>query len=59
MSGVAEEGFEAVVHMGLHVAVEECEAGLVGGEAYGGAAVEGDYYCVLDDAGGGFAVEVD
>ncbi len=59
LSGVAEEGFEAVVHVGLDVAVEEGEAGLVGGEVYGGAAVEGDDYGVLDDAGGGFAVEVD
>ena len=30
--GVAEEGFEAVVHVWLDVAVEEGEAGLVGGE---------------------------
>ena len=59
LSGVAEEGFEAVVHVGLDVAVEEGEAGLVGGEVDGGAAVEGDDDGVLDDAGGGFAVEVD
>ena len=38
-SGVAEEGFEAVVHVGLDVAVEEGEAGLVGGELDGGAAI--------------------
>jgi hypothetical protein len=31
-SGVAEEGFEAEVHVLLDVAVEESEAGLVGGE---------------------------
>src|SRR5580704_6382736 len=57
--GVAEEGFEAVVHVGLDVAVEEGEAGLVGGEVYGGAAVEGDDYGVLDDAGGGGSVVID
>ena len=32
-SGVAEEGFEAVVHVGLDVAVEEGEAELVGSES--------------------------
>ena len=58
-SGVAEEGFEAVVHVLLDVAVEEGEAGLVGGEVYGGAAVVGDDDGVLDDAGGFFAVDVD
>ncbi len=50
VSGVAEEGFETVIHVLLDVAVEEGEAGLVGGEVYGGAAVIGDDYGVLDDA---------
>jgi len=39
--------------------VEESKAGLVGGELDRGATVEGNDYGVLDDAGGGFAVEVD
>ena len=56
---VAEEGFKAVVHVGLDVAVEEGEAGLVGGELDGGAAVEGHDDGVLDEAAGGLAVEVD
>ena len=38
---VAEEGFEAVVHVGLDVAVEEGEAGLVGGELRGGYYIAG------------------
>ena len=56
---IAEEGFEAVVHVGLDVAVEEGEAGLVGGKLDGRAAVKWDDDDVLDDAGGGLAVEVD
>jgi hypothetical protein len=47
---VAEEGFEAVVHVLLDVTVEEGEAGLIGGEVDGGATVIGDDYRVLDDA---------
>ena len=58
-SGVAEEGFEAVVHVLLDVAVEEGEAGLVGGEVDDGAAVVGDDDGVLDDAGGFLAVDLD
>jgi len=45
--------------VGLDVAVEEGEAGLVGGELDGGAAVEGHDDGVLDEAAGGLAVEVD
>ena len=45
--------------MGLDVAVEEGQAGLVGGELDGGAAVEGDDHGVFDDAGGGLAVDID
>jgi len=44
--------------VGLDVAVEEGEAGLVGGEFDGGAAVEGHDDGVLDEAAGGLAVEV-
>src|SRR5690349_25140544 len=58
-SGVAEEGFEAVVHVLLDVTVKEGEAGLVGGEIHGGAAVIGDDYGVLDDTGSLFAVDID
>ena len=55
-SGVTEECFESVVHVLLDVAVEEGEAGLVGGEVDDGAAEVGDYYGVLDDAGGFLSV---
>ena len=48
--GVAEEGFETVVHVLLDVAVKQGETGLIGGEVHGGAAVIGDDYRVLDDA---------
>jgi hypothetical protein len=58
-SGIAEEGFEAVIHVHLDVAVEEAQAGLVCGELDGGAAVEGDDYRVLDEAGGWLAIDVD
>ena len=58
-SSVAEEGFEAVVHVLLDVAVEEGEAGLVGGEVDDGAAVVGDDDGVLDDAGGFGSVDFD
>ena len=55
---IAEQGFKAVVHVGLDVAVEQAEAGLIGGEFNGGAAIEGDDYGVLDEAGRGFSVEI-
>ena len=42
----------------LDVAVEEGEAGLVGGEVDAGSAVVGDDYGVLDDAGGLVAVDL-
>ena len=58
-SAIAEEGLEAVVHVGLDVAVEEGQAGLVGGELDGGAAVQGDDYRIFDDAGGELAVDID
>ena len=57
-SGITEERFEAEVHMLLDVAVEEGEAGLVGGEVDAGSAVVRDYYGVLDDAGGFAAVDL-
>ena len=43
----------------LDVAVEERQAGLVGGEVYYGAAVIGDDHRVLYDAGGLLAVDFD
>src|SRR6266700_3655922 len=58
-SGVTEECFEAVVHVLLDVAVEEGEAGLIGGEVDYGAPVVGDDYGVLDDASGLFPVDLD
>src|SRR6266436_5975065 len=58
LSGVTEECFEAVVHVLLDVAVEEGEAGLIGGEVDDGAAEVGDDYCVLDDAGGLLSVDL-
>ena len=57
--GVAEEGFETVVHVRLDVTVKESEAGLIGGEVDAGAAVIGDDYRVLDDARSFFAVDID
>src|SRR5437879_12474861 len=57
-SGVTEERFEAVVHVLLDVAVEEGEAGLIGGEVDDGAAKVRDYYGVFDDAGGFLAVDL-
>src|SRR3984893_7700566 len=57
-SGVAEECFEAVVHVLLDVAVEEGEAGLIGGEVDDGAPVVRDDYRVLDDAGGFLSVDL-
>ena len=42
----------------LDVAMEEGEAGLVGGEVDAGSAVVGDYYGVLDDTGGFAAVDL-
>src|SRR6266576_3844529 len=58
-SGVTKECFEAVVHVLLDVAVEEGEAGLIGGEVDNGAPVVGDDYGVLDDASGLFPVDLD
>jgi hypothetical protein len=55
---IAEQGFKSVIHVGLDVAVEQAEAGLVGGEFDGGTAIEQDDYRVLDEAGRGFSVEV-
>jgi hypothetical protein len=57
-SGIAEERFKAEVHMLLDVAVEKGEARLVGCEVDAGSAVVGDYYGVLDDAGGFAAVDL-
>src|SRR6266436_7707263 len=58
LSGVTEECFEAVVHVLLDVAVEEGEAGLIGGEVHNGAPVIGDDYRVFDDAGGLLSVDL-
>lgn len=50
---IAEEGLEAVIHVGLDVAVEEGKAGLIGGEFDRSAAVKGHDDGVFYQAGRG------
>ena len=47
---IAEERFEAVVHVLLNVAMEERETRLIGGEVDHGAAVVGHNHGVFDEA---------
>jgi hypothetical protein len=54
---IAEESFEAVVHVLLDVAMEEGETRLIGSEVDDGAAVVGHNHSVFDEAGGGFVVD--
>ena len=54
---IAEESFEAVVHVLLDVAMEESETRLIGSEVDDGATVVGHNHSVLDEAGGGFVVD--
>src|SRR6185312_12461342 len=53
-----QQGFEAVVHVQLDVAVEQRGAGLVGGEIHRGTTVGGHDDRVLEDARGHAAVDL-
>lgn len=55
----AEEGFEAIVHVLLYVAVEERKTGLFCGEVDDGATVVGDDHRVLDEASHLLAIHLD
>ena len=57
-SGIAEQGLEAEIHMLLDVAMEEREAGLVGGEVDAGSTVVRDDDRILQDPRGLPAIDL-
>ena len=57
--GVAEQRFEAKIHVLLNMAVKQREARLIGDHIHGGASKCGNDYRVLHNTGGRLAIELD
>jgi hypothetical protein len=58
VSGVTKQGFEAVVHVLLNMAMKQSEAGLIGGKVHNGTPIIGNHNRILNNSGSFLSIDL-